>query len=163
MDQQSPQLLDFRASSDERGSLLKVFGRSQGGTHAELAESTGDSFVLQSGQRVFRGLHAQEPPFDQAKAVLVLEGSVRVYCVKVTGGVPDALSLSVHDLTRGNLGLVAPQGWALGVLTVSEFSSVWVSASKPYRPSAEFTIGVKSLLSESEWAEWKFSAKDGKK
>jgi len=158
---QTPQLLDFRAAADDRGSLFKIFGRAGGGSGDDLAESTGDSFVLQSGHRVFRGLHAQEPPFDQSKAVFVLKGSVRVYCVKVTGGVPDAPSLTVDDLTVGDLGLVAPQGWALGVLTVSESSSVWVSASKPYRPDSEFTIGIKSLLPQSDWREWRFSAKDG--
>lgn len=161
MDQQVPQLIDFRASLDERGSLLKVFGRPHGETRPQLAESTGDSFLLQSGHKVFRGLHVQEPPFDQSKAVFVLDGLVRVFCVRVIGGRPDARSLARKDITRGNFGLVAPQGWALGILTVSEASLVWVSASKPYQPNSEITIGIKSLIPQSEWKGWKFSEKDG--
>ena len=161
MTNEAPQLVDFRVNSDARGSLSKVFGRADNAGGQTRPANSGDGFILESSHLVFRGLHAQKPPFHQSKAVLVLKGSVRVYSVRVSGGIADPSSLSVHSLTSPTkIGLVAPEGWAIGVLTISESSTVWVSASKPYRPDSEFTISIRSLLRPEETKDWKLSEKD---
>jgi dTDP-4-dehydrorhamnose 3,5-epimerase-like enzyme len=158
---ETPQLIDFRASSDARGSLSKVFGRAGAADGEVNLKAFGDGFVLESGKDVFRGLHAQKPPFDQSKAFLVLAGSVEVYAVRTVGGVVEPSSLSVHALTGiGKVGLVVPEGWATGVHTISDSSTVWVSASKPYRPDCEFTISIRALLPFEDSKHWKLSEKD---
>ena len=160
MKRELPHLVDFLVSSDGRGGLRKAFGRFEPASSPQATSFVGDSFILESSHLVFRGLHGQVAPFDQSKAVLVLEGAVRVFCVEANDGVPDKRTLTTHELTPGRMGLLAPQGWAVGVLTVSEASLVWVSASKPYRPDLEFTVGIKTMLPEEAWRDWKFSPKD---
>ena len=105
---------------DHRGRFVKLFSRAafeKQGLPAEV-----DEWACSASRRnVLRGLHFQIPPFEQAKLVYCLQGTVLDVAVDLrigsaTYGEHVAVEL---DAERAN-GLFIPRGFAHGFLATSE-------------------------------------------
>lgn len=108
---------------DERGYFYEVFNE------REFNEKTGNKYdfhALQeneskSSQFVFRGLHFQKPPHEQAKLVRVLKGSVIDYAVDIRKDSPTFGKCVFACLTDENKNqFFVPRGFAHGFLVLSD-------------------------------------------
>ena len=108
---------------DERGYFYEVFNE------REFNEKTGgkyDFHALQeneskSSKFVFRGLHFQKPPYEQAKLVRVLSGAVIDFAVDIRKGSPTFGKYTSAILTDKNKDqFFVPRGFAHGFLVLSD-------------------------------------------
>jgi len=108
---------------DERGYFYEVFNEK------EFNEKTGgkyDFHALQeneskSSKFVFRGLHFQKPPYEQAKLVRVLSGAVIDFAVDIRKGSPTFGKCVFAHLTQDNrCQFFVPRGFAHGFLVLTD-------------------------------------------
>lgn len=108
---------------DERGYFYEVFNE------REFNEKTGgkyDFHTLQENESksckgVFRGLHFQKPPYEQAKLVRVLSGHVVDFAVDIRKDSPTFGKCTYAKLTGENkLQFFIPRGFAHGFYVFSD-------------------------------------------
>lgn len=108
---------------DERGYFYEVFNEK------EFNEKTGgkyDFHALQeneskSSKFVFRGLHFQKAPYEQAKLVRVLKGAVVDFAVDIRKGSPTFGKCVFAHLTEDNrCQFFVPRGFAHGFLVLTD-------------------------------------------
>jgi dTDP-4-dehydrorhamnose 3,5-epimerase len=108
---------------DDRGYFYEVFNEK------EFNEKTGgkyDFHVLQENESksckgVFRGLHFQKPPYEQAKLVRVLSGHVVDFAVDIRKDSPTFGKCTYAKLTGENkLQFFIPRGFAHGFYVFSD-------------------------------------------
>lgn len=108
---------------DERGYFYEVFNEK------EFNEKTGgkyDFHALQENESksckgVFRGLHFQKPPYEQAKLVRVLSGAVIDFAVDIRKDSPTFGKCVFAHLTQDNrCQFFVPRGFAHGFLVLTD-------------------------------------------
>ncbi len=111
-EQLKPVLVEYFVSSDNRGYNTVLFD-------AELKTQLGVNFnIVQINQGfssrsyTLRGLHYQEPPYDQAKLCYCLTGSVFNVAVNLKNG-----EITAAELQPGTV-MYIPRGYAHGYLTL---------------------------------------------
>ena len=94
-----------------------------------------------SSKGVLRGLHFQKPPFNQAKLVRCVEGSVMDIAVDVRKGSPTYGKHVAVELTGDNKKQVfIPKGFAHGFSVLSETAVFAYKVDNRYAPEYDFGI-----------------------
>ncbi len=158
-------IIEPRVFGDERGYFFESFNLK------EFKEKTGlDVDFVQDNESkssygVVRGLHFQKPPFEQAKLVRVVKGSVFDVAVDIRKGSPTFGQYVGCELTAENhRQMFIPRGFAHGFCVTSEEAIFQYKCDQYYHPEAEGaikwddeTIGVqwpipleKAVLSEKD-------------
>ena len=131
-------LLELDPFGDERGSFVRIFDRkffSQFGDDIKVdhaAESINPyKFTL-------RGLHFQNPPYEERKLVRCVRGEIFDVVVDLRNGSPtEGLVYHINLAENDALALFLPKGIAHGFLTLTENSIVSYHLFDPYHaPSA---------------------------
>ena len=108
---------------DERGYFYEVFNEKE---FNEKTNNKYDFHTLQENESksckgVFRGLHFQKPPYEQAKLVRVLKGVVVDFAVDIRKDSPTFGKCVSVMLTDGNRNqFFIPRGFAHGFLVLTE-------------------------------------------
>jgi dTDP-4-dehydrorhamnose 3,5-epimerase len=91
----------------------------------------------------FRGLHFQKPPFEQAKLVRVLQGSIIDIAVDLRVNSETYLQHRLIDLSAKNFKQVyVPVGFAHGFLTLEENCEISYKVSNPYDYESDVSISI---------------------
>ena len=126
---------------DARGYFLESYNQNK---FEEVVGKT--SFVQDNESKsfkgVFRGLHFQKPPFQQAKLVRCIEGEVLDVAVDIrknskTYGKHISVLLSGENKRQ----LFVPRGFAHGFLVLSDSATFAYKVDNPYAP--EFDAGIR--------------------
>ena len=101
---------------------------------------------------VLRGLHFQKPPFDQAKLVRCVEGSVMDVAVDIRKGSPTygkhvAVELSGENKRQ----LFVPRGFAHGFSVLSETAVFAYKVDNRYAPAADSGIRFDDKELNIDW------------
>jgi dTDP-4-dehydrorhamnose 3,5-epimerase len=124
-------------TADDRGSFAKLFSSSWLGRHA-----LGEVFVSESDEGVLRGLHMQEPPYEQHKLVSCLGGRAYDVVVDLRRGSPTEGRLVECELDAGNAtALWLPPGVAHGFLALTPATVMLYCTTSPHSP--EHDSGVR--------------------
>lgn len=108
---------------DERGYFYEVFNEKE---FNEKTNNKYDFHTLQENESksckgVFRGLHFQKPPYEQAKLVRVLKGYVTDFAVDIRKGSPTFGKCVFANLTGENkCQFFIPRGFAHGFYVFSD-------------------------------------------
>ena len=134
-------MIEPKVFSDERGYFFESFKQN------ELNEFLGyDVNFCQDNESkstygVLRGLHYQEPPFEQAKLVRVIKGSVLDVAVDIRIGSPTFGKHVAVELSEENKKqLFIPRGFAHGFVVLSEISIFSYKVDNYY--NIEFERGI---------------------
>lgn len=131
--------------SDKRGSFVKTFAEGDFhkiGLKFELCEQ----FFSISNLEVIRGLHFQHPPYDHAKLVFCLVGSVQDVVVDIRIGSPTYGQFAEFSLSAENShGVFIPSGFAHGFCSTSPNSLMIYNVSTGYAPQHDDGIRWDSL------------------
>ena len=136
-------LLPLNAFSDDRGVFAESFN-----IHSLKAEAIFDDFVQDNivhsfKAGVLRGLHAQKPPYDQAKLVMCVHGAIFDCIVDVRVGSPTYGEWQTFQLSADQANvLYVPSGFLHGYQTMTENASVHYKVSNFYHPNSEITISA---------------------
>ncbi len=125
---------------DNRGSFIESFNKEQF-RNAGLMDDFYQDNQSTSHKNVLRGLHLQNPPFDQGKLVRVARGSVTDVAVDVRKdsgfyGKHVTVELSEHN----NFVLWIPPGFAHGFVSREDNTVFLYKCTKPYNKQSETGI-----------------------
>ncbi len=134
-------IIEPHVFGDERGYFFESFNLK------EFKEKTGlDVDFVQDNESkssygVVRGLHFQKPPFEQAKLVRVVKGSVFDVAVDIRKGSPTFGKYVACELTAENhRQMFIPRGFAHGFCVTSEEAIFQYKCDQYYHPEAEGAI-----------------------
>jgi dTDP-4-dehydrorhamnose 3,5-epimerase len=139
---------------DDRGYFLESFNLDKFEENVCPIKFVQDN-ESKSSKGVLRGLHFQEPPFDQAKLVRCIEGNVMDVAVDIRKGSPTygehvAVELSGENKRQ----LFVPRGFAHGFIVLSESAVFAYKVDNTYAP--EYDSGIRYDDTELN-IDWGFS------
>lgn len=133
-------LLDAPVFSDARGVFVKTFIKNTFAAQGFAYEFAEEYFTL-SKKNVLRGLHFQTPPYDHAKVVSCLYGTVLDVFLDIRAGSP---TFGHHELIKldGKSGriLYLPEGVAHGFLALSDDALMSYKVTTDYSQSNDTGI-----------------------
>jgi len=137
---QNVYIIEPSVFGDERGYFLESFNLEKFKENVYPIKFVQDN-ESKSSKGVLRGLHFQKPPFDQAKLVRCLEGSVMDVAVDIRKGSPTygkhvAIELSGENKRQ----LFVPRGFAHGFSVLSETAVFAYKVDNTYAPDSDFGI-----------------------
>ena len=130
-------LIEPRIFTDERGYFFESYNEerfNKAGIHVEFVQ---DNQSL-SSKGVLRGLHFQNPPFDQGKLVRVVSGSVLDVVVDIRKESPTYghhLSLKLDALSSQMMWI--PPGFAHGFVALEDQTIFLYKCTKVYNKDSE--------------------------
>ena len=136
---------------DNRGYFFESYNLQQ------FEEGVGDVHFLQDNESrsaygVLRGLHYQLAPFEQAKLVRVVEGTVLDVAVDIRDGSPTYGQHVAFELSGENRHqLYIPKGFAHGFITLSETAIFQYKVDNYYSEDCESGIRFDDPLLEIDW------------
>jgi dTDP-4-dehydrorhamnose 3,5-epimerase len=127
--------IDPDVFEDERGTFVIAWIREEfasSGLETGIAQA---SMALTRDRGSIRGLHYQAPPFEEAKAVRVVQGAVFDVVVDLRPDSPTYLQWVGCELSAANRRLMyVPPGCAHGYQTLQDDTEVFYFVSAPYSP-----------------------------
>jgi len=128
---------------DERGFFSEVY---QKNSFEEIGIK--DIFVQENhscskNKYTFRGLHFQRPPFEQAKLIRVLRGSIIDIAVDLRVNSRSYLHHRLINISAKNFKQVyVPVGFAHGFLTMEKNCEILYKVSNPYDQSSDVSVSI---------------------
>lgn len=126
---------------DERGYFYESYNKELLNNNLEFNIDFVQDNESLSNKNVLRGLHFQEPPFEQAKLVRVIKGRVTDVCVDIRS---DSSTFGKHvkvELSEDNKHLLfIPAGFAHGFVTREDNTIFSYKCSSYYHKDSENSI-----------------------
>lgn len=131
--------------ADNRGSFVKVYSR-PAFAPKDLSLDFHEIFYSISKKGVVRGMHFQNPPFDQAKLVNVMEGEIIDVIVDLRKSSPTFQQYEAFELraSRGDA-LYIPKGFAHGFQALTDMAMVAYGVNSAYSPQHDRGIRYDSF------------------
>ena len=128
---------------DQRGFFSEVYQKNNFKKLGILEDFIQENHSFTKDQYTFRGLHLQKPPFEQAKLVRVLRGSILDIALDLRQESPTYLqhkkfTLSAHNFKQ----LYIPAGFAHGFLTLEDNCEISYRVSNPYNQPSDVSLSV---------------------
>lgn len=140
-------LLKREVYTDDRGLFRKVFSFEEFKKHGVDFNVKQVNYVRNRETGTFRGLHFQKAPFEEAKIVLVLKGSIRdiITCVDENSEF-FGKSYEVDISGKNKLALYVPTKFAHGYITTSKNTEVLYLHDSEFVPASDTGISIFSNI-----------------
>ncbi len=133
-------LIEPRVFGDERGYFFESYNKrvfEEAGLHMEFMQDNESC----SSKGVLRGLHFQEPPYEQGKLVRVARGAVMDVSVDIRKDSPTYGKWEAFELSAKNKRMLwIPPGFAHGFLTLAENTVFIYKCTNLYNRESENSI-----------------------
>jgi dTDP-4-dehydrorhamnose 3,5-epimerase len=134
-------LVQLVAHGDARGWFMETFKRSEFAKHGLATDYAQDNHSRSVGKHTLRGLHYQAPPHAQAKLVRCSEGEVLDVAVDIRRSSPTFGRHVTTVLSETNQRMLwIPEGFAHGLLTLTEVAEVQYKVTREYAPTHDRVI-----------------------
>jgi len=128
---------------DDRGFFSEVFQNDEFKNLGIKDKFIQDNQSLSENKFTFRGLHFQKPPFEQAKLVRVLRGSILDIAVDLRKNSATYLEHVSIELSEQKFNqLYIPIGFAHGFLTLEKNCEILYKVSNPYNHQSDISLNV---------------------
>lgn len=128
---------------DDRGFMSETYKRNYFEELGINEEFVQENHSFSRNRYTFRGLHFQKPPFEQAKLVRVLKGSVLDFAVDLRSHSPTYLQHVAIELSAINFKQVfIPCGFAHGFLTLEDDCEITYKISNYYNASSDVSVSI---------------------
>lgn len=136
---------------DERGHLQELHEKEAFHDH-KSSPTFKRSFYSTSKRGVLRGLHIQDPPYQQSKLVSCLSGKIFDVAVDLRKG-SDSFGETVTAILSGSSteSLLLPRGFAHGFVSLSDDTLIHYLSDNKYAPDYESGIHWASSGLDIEW------------
>ena len=125
---------------DSRGYFYEAYNKTTF-DHFGLKIDVIQTNISESCKNVVRGLHFQNPPFEQGKLIRVLKGAVLDVAVDIRRSSPTYGKHFVIELTEDNkTALWVPPGFAHGFRTLEDNTLFYYDCTQVYNKSSEGSI-----------------------
>jgi dTDP-4-dehydrorhamnose 3,5-epimerase len=133
-------LLKPKKYLDERGYFLESYKKNMFHENGIFLDFSQDNLSF-SKKNVLRGLHFQQSPFEQAKLVRCISGSIFDVAVDIRLGSPTFGKWLGYELNEDNChSLLIPGGFAHGFYVMSDNAFVSYKVDNPYHANSEGSI-----------------------
>ena len=136
---------------DARGYFYEGFNKKtlqSQGLDIEIVQTN----ISESQKGVVRGLHFQNPPFEQGKLIRVLKGSVLDVVVDIRTGSPTFGKYYSVELSEENKrALWVPAGFAHGFKTLEDQTLFYYNCSQVYNKESEGSIRWNDPQLKIDW------------
>ncbi len=146
-------ILEPKIFRDNRGYFYESFNKTELEKHISPISFVQDNQSL-SNKGILRGLHFQDPPFEQGKLVRVVKGSILDITVDIRKSSPTFgkyFTLELND--RANQMLWIPPGFAHGFLTLEDQTIFLYKCTNFYDKTAERGIRFDDPDLNIQWNE----------
>ena len=131
-------LIEPEIFSDERGVFRRTFCAKELSEHGLASTAVQGNISENPHEGTLRGFHFQVPPFEEAKTLLCVTGSLFDIVVDLRPGSPTFLEwVSVEFSAADRRSLHVPAGCANAWLTTAQNTTVHYYMSEAYRPNAD--------------------------
>ncbi|HCK03471.1 MAG TPA: dTDP-4-dehydrorhamnose 3,5-epimerase [Methylophilaceae bacterium] len=128
---------------DQRGFFSEVYQKTDFKQLGILDNFIQENHSYTKDKYTFRGLHFQKPPFEQAKLVRVLKGSILDIALDLRKESLTYLQHKQFTLTANNFKqLYIPVGFAHGFLTLEDHCEISYKVSNPYNHPSDVSLSV---------------------
>ncbi len=133
-------IIEPKVFGDQRGYFLESFNAKQFEENIYKVDFIQDN-ESKSSKGVLRGLHFQKPPFEQAKLVRCVKGSVMDVAVDLRKNSPTYGKYEAVELSEENKRqLFVPRGFAHGFVVLSEEAIFSYKVDNWYAPDSDSGI-----------------------
>jgi dTDP-4-dehydrorhamnose 3,5-epimerase len=137
---------------DERGLFARTYGRNEFAEHRLEFEVAQASVSFNARRGTLRGLHLQTPPYEEAKLIRCVAGSVHDVVVDLRAGSPTQFRwLEVELSSERRNALYLPPGLAHGFLTLEDACELEYLISTPYEAAAAAGVRWDDAAIGVEW------------
>jgi dTDP-4-dehydrorhamnose 3,5-epimerase len=134
--------LELEAIEDERGFFARCYCREEFEEHGMNPTIAQCNLSGNLQRHTLRGMHAQTPPYEEAKTVRCIRGSVWDVVLDLRVGSPSYLQHFGIELSADNRrALYLPEGTYHGFITLEDDSELYYQISHVYVPGA--AVGVR--------------------
>jgi dTDP-4-dehydrorhamnose 3,5-epimerase len=146
-----PRLIPSRVFEDDRGWFYEAFNSNNNQINRIFVQ---DNHSLTRKKNTIRGLHLQLQPFNQAKLVRVLKGSIMDVVVDLRISSESYLNIWYFNLDSfKKTALYVPSGFAHGYITKEDYTEVYYKVDQYYSPNHEITIRFDDENLSIKWGE----------
>lgn len=144
-------IMQPRVFKDDRGYFFEYFRKDvlkDFGVNVEFVQSN----ESQSQKNVLRGLHFQNPPFEQGKLIRVVKGAVMDVTVDIRKSSPNYGQWFAYELNEENKTILwIPPGFAHGFLTLSDNTIFQYECTNYYHKDSEGSIRWNDPTINIDW------------
>lgn len=145
-------IVEPRVFQDDRGFFYETFNifalQKEGIEFSPIQENC--AFSMKKG--TIRGLHFQNNPVAQAKLVRCTAGRVMDYAIDLRKDSPTYLQYVAVELSAENkLQLYIPRGFAHGVISLEDNTTIHYFADNPYSPENDRSIRYDDPQIDIDW------------
>jgi dTDP-4-dehydrorhamnose 3,5-epimerase len=131
-------LVDLSKKEDQRGFFARYFCEKEFAAHSLNTNWQQINNSMSSFKGTIRGLHFQHPPYTEVKLVRCLRGAIWDVIVDIRN---DSLTYGKWygtELNEDNRTMMyAPEGFAHGFISLSDYSEILYMVSSPYNQISE--------------------------
>jgi dTDP-4-dehydrorhamnose 3,5-epimerase len=158
------QLIELDRHPDARGFFARVWCRNEVGAQGLTASVAQVNVTWNAAKGTVRGLHWQEPPYEEAKVVFCARGAIFDVALDLRPASPTyqqwaGITLRAEDFRV----FYIPEGCAHGYQTLQEDTVVLYQTTEPYAPDHERGVRWNDPAFEIGWpltTDLTISAKD---
>jgi len=115
-----------------------------------------DNHTFSKRKGTIRGLHLQQPPFEQSKLIRVLKGRIMDVVVDLRKDSETYLKTQSFYLdSLDKTALFIPKGFAHGYITLEDNTEVYYKVDQIYSAKNEITIRYDDIKLGIQWGEFK--------
>jgi dTDP-4-dehydrorhamnose 3,5-epimerase len=138
-------IIEHDVHKDSRGAFVKTFHKEEFNKMG-LENDFSESYYTRSKEDVIRGMHFQVPPYDHAKLVTVILGTVVDVILDLRKSSPTKGKHIAVELSRENRkSIYIPRGCAHGFAVLSESAIVFYMATTEHAPMHDKGIRFNSF------------------
>jgi dTDP-4-dehydrorhamnose 3,5-epimerase len=128
-------LVDVEPAADERGFFARTWCRREFAEHGIDCDFVQASVSYNRSAGTLRGMHFQRAPHDETKLVRCVRGAIHDVIVDIRpGSATYGRWIGVELSAENRRGLLVPQGFAHGFLTLADDTEVFYQISAYYTP-----------------------------
>ena len=145
-------LIERQRLGDHRGSLTRLFcaeNLAAAGWYKSLAQIN-HTYTAKRG--TVRGMHYQQPPYDEMKLVTCLQGEVWDVAIDLRTGSPTFLHWHAETLSANNSrAMLIPEGFAHGFQAMTDDVELLYCHSVVHNPEAESALNAQDPMLAINW------------
>jgi dTDP-4-dehydrorhamnose 3,5-epimerase len=130
-------VLELERREDNRGFFARTFCQKEFAAHGLNPQLVQCNIAYNKKKGTLRGMHFQNPPFQEAKLVRCTRGAIYDVILDLRAGSPTYKQWVSAELSEENHKMLyVPEGFAHGYQTLSEVTEIIYQVSQFYAPDA---------------------------
>ena len=135
--------IKFKKHKDSRGSLIKIFNRSNS---TKFKNQCYESYLSISKKGSIRGLHGQSGKYAQDKLVYCIRGELLEIALDIRKSSKTYGKIYKKKINSKNaISVFVPKGFLHGIVALEDQTTLVTYCSKPYNPTKEYGIRIDSI------------------